>query len=38
MDLTILIPCKNDKSNLNFVIDEIKKNYPDISILIVTSK
>ena len=38
MDLTILIPCKNDKSNLNFLIDEIKKNYPDISILIVTSK
>lgn len=38
MDLTILIPCKNDKSNLNYVIDDIKKNYPDISILIVTSK
>ena len=35
MDLTILIPCKNDKINLIQVIKEIKINYPNIFILVI---
>ena len=35
MDLTILIPCKNDKDNLEYVIKDIKNKYPDIKILVV---
>lgn len=37
MDVTILIPCKNDKNNLSYVISDIKKLYNDIKILIVVS-
>ena len=35
MNLTILIPCKNDKSNLVHVVNEIKLNYPEIAILVI---
>ena len=38
MDLTILIPCKNDKINLNNVIKDIKSIHPDINILVVVEK
>ena len=38
IDLTILIPCKNDKINLNKVIKDIKSVYSDISILVVVEK
>ncbi len=38
MDLTILIPCKNDKINLNKVINEIKSIHRDVNILVVVEK
>ena len=38
MDLTILIPCKNDKINLNNVIKDIKSIHTDINILVVVEK
>tara|TARA_B100000787_G_C16182103_1_gene292457 strand:- start:124 stop:792 length:669 start_codon:yes stop_codon:yes gene_type:complete len=38
MDLTILIPCKNDKLNIKYVIEDIKSKYPEIKILIITAK
>tara|TARA_B100001063_G_C16605884_1_gene473203 strand:- start:113 stop:793 length:681 start_codon:yes stop_codon:yes gene_type:complete len=37
MNLTLLIPCKNDKNNLTKVITDIKKIYPNIEILVVTN-
>tara|TARA_B100000768_G_scaffold47042_1_gene45847 strand:- start:471 stop:1151 length:681 start_codon:yes stop_codon:yes gene_type:complete len=37
MDLTILIPCKNDKLNLKYVIHDIKSKYPEIKILVVSA-
>ena len=37
MDLTILIPCKNDRENLIQVISSIKKKYHNINILVVAS-
>jgi hypothetical protein len=37
MNLTLLIPCKNDKVNLIKVIYDIKKIYPNIPILVVTN-
>ena len=37
MNLTLLIPCKNDRLNLINVIDTIKKKYPDLKILVVTN-
>ena len=35
MDLTILIPCKNDKLNLKHVINDIKNIHPEINIIVV---
>ena len=35
MNLTILIPCKNDKLNLIHVVNEIKHKYPEIAILVI---
>ncbi len=37
MDLTILIPCKNDKENLRHVVTDIKAKYQNINILVVAS-
>ena len=38
MELTILIPCKNDKINLIKVITDIRTIYHEIDILVVVEK